>query len=1081
MISRHRVSLVFVIVLGLVSVAAGGFSDISSWSTYDPDSYVGKKPAGYDRAVFDGRYIYFVPYFNGDEHHGEVLRYDTERDFNSVSSWIAYDPNAFGLGNDLDGYCGGVFDGRYVYFAPYYNGSNYHGEVMRYDTHGVFYDISSWAAYDSGLGDGYAGAIFDGRYVYFVPGYDGKVLRYDTDANFTSASSWAAYSPGTGDRYDGGVYDGQYIYFAPASRNGKVLRYDTNETFNTPSSWTTFDPNGQSVVTKSYEYFDAVFDGRYVYFVPYYNGEVLRYDTSANFSNASSWQAYDPVAGFAYAGGVFDGQYIYFAPVHDGWAADGEVLRYDTSAAFTAPGSWSRFDPGSQGLGNDPDGYYGAVRAGKYIYFVPYHNGSKYHSEVLRYDIGIAICPDFDDDGDIDFTDFAFFASCWRQDGLGGCGGADCTTDGEVDFKDLCEFASHWLEVAVEPLPSASAGGPTGYAAMDGKCFQYLPGGTIGGAGGTVVTVTDINGLIYYAGQTEPYIIQVRGAIVSPTLGDVNVQSNKTIIGIGNDAAIVGHGLDMKDVNNIIIKNLTIKDNYIMGDWPGKLPENDKDDIALRNTHHVWIDHCHLQRAGDGLCDLSHATGYVTVSWTIYSHNNKATLSDGEAGSIAQYTFDHCWFTNTNQRNVSASYADIHAFNCYHTGVQSYCMNARVETRILLQNMYFKQSNDPYYPIDGGEIQADWCILDGTTGVAIANGTDLVPPYAYKLDNTPNVPAIVMAGAGPGGYLNTAASPVIFVDFEPNTSWGVYGYLPDYGYVYGDRGNGYSYGWNEDNSSNAFWRLTISTKDETSLVPVDTDYRRNSIITTADGARYWEIGLDNGMYYVHLMCGEPGDPRNLYDPSANVLRNNTMNIEGTIVTDPDGALNSDYDEYYAVVNVTDGNLTISQAPGGDDSAVCFVDIHPARSPENPSGTVNGLDYKYYEGDYSFTPDFDSLTSVGGGTAANFDISSPPSTDGFGFVFEGYLDVPSDGLYTFYTSSDDGSKLYIGSTEVVDNDGTHEMQEASGQILLKAGKHAIKVTMFDRTGSEGLEVSWEGPSISKQLIPSGPSGKLYRIP
>lgn len=624
---------------------------------------------------------------------------------------------------------------------------------------------------------------------------------------------------------------------------------------------------------------------------------------------------------------------------------------------------------------------------------------------------------------------------------------------------------------------STFADGPTGYAAMDGEGSQYLAGGTTGGAGGTVVTVDNLADLIYYADQTEPYIIQVQGEIVSPTLGRIEVKSNKTIIGLGNNAAIIGRGLKIDDASNIIIKNLTIKDSYVMGDWPGKI--NDWDGIALRDTHHVWIDHCHLSRAGDGLCDMSHASGYATVSNTIFSHHNKVSISDGEDDPFipGHYTFDHCWFINTTQRNVTSSYAYVHAFNCYHYGIQSYCMNARTNTNMLLENIYFKESDDCCVEDSNGLIQANGCIRDDCTGVYEHSGTSYTPPYTdYELDSTSSVPAIVMAEAGPGGYLNTATDPVIFINFRPTSGESVNGYLADYGYTYGNRGGGLYYGWNTNNTGNAYWRETLSTKDESSIVVVDADYRRNAIITTADGTRYWEIGLDNGLYYVHFMCGDPGDPRYYY-PANNVYRNNSMNIEGTIVTDPDGALLWDYDEYYVVVNVTDGKLTISQAPDGNDSAVCFIDIHPAKEPENPSDTVNRLDYKYYEGTWSFVPDFDSLTPVEEGTTMNFDISDPPSADGFGFVFEGYLAVPSDGLYTFYTDSNDGSKLYIGSTEVVDNDGIHPMQEASGEILLKAGKHAIKVAMFDASGSEGLEVRWEGPGISKELIPNS---QLYRV-
>jgi len=72
--------------------------------------------------------------YAGDGRHGEVLRYDMKEAFDDPNSWAAFDPGAHGVGNNPKGYCLGVFDGQYVYFALHRNKSQYHGEVLRYDT-----------------------------------------------------------------------------------------------------------------------------------------------------------------------------------------------------------------------------------------------------------------------------------------------------------------------------------------------------------------------------------------------------------------------------------------------------------------------------------------------------------------------------------------------------------------------------------------------------------------------------------------------------------------------------------------------------------------------------------------------------------------------------------------------------------------------------------------------------------------------------------------------------------------------------------------------------------------------------------
>ena len=148
-----------------------------------------------------------------------------------------------------------------------------------------------------------------------------------------------------------------------------------------------------------------------------------------------------------------------------------------------------------------------------------------------------------------------------------------------------------------------------------------------------------------------------------------------------------------------------------------------------------------------------------------------------------------------------------------------------------------------------------------------------------------------------------------------------------------------------------------------------------------------------------------------------------------------------------------------------------------RNPENPAPTLSGVDYSYYEGTWNALPDFSSITTVKTGNTTNFSLTLRNINDLFAFKFTGYITIPTDGIYTFYTKSDDGSKLFIGTTEVVNNDNLHGSQEKSGTIGLKAGKHAITVTYFEKTGGELLDVSYSGPNLIKTLIPSS---ALFRV-
>jgi hexosaminidase len=118
----------------------------------------------------------------------------------------------------------------------------------------------------------------------------------------------------------------------------------------------------------------------------------------------------------------------------------------------------------------------------------------------------------------------------------------------------------------------------------------------------------------------------------------------------------------------------------------------------------------------------------------------------------------------------------------------------------------------------------------------------------------------------------------------------------------------------------------------------------------------------------------------------------------------------------------------------------------------------GLRYTYYEGRYRKVPEFKNEKALKTGITGELDIISPRDTaDAYGLMFEGYISVPEDGVYTFYLTSDDGSRLVIGDHVTALSDGLHEMEEASGQEALQAGLHHFRLEYFDYGSDEGLSL------------------------
>ena len=105
------------------------------------------------------------------------------------------------------------------------------------------------------------------------------------------------------------------------------------------------------------------------------------------------------------------------------------------------------------------------------------------------------------------------------------------------------------------------------------------------------------------------------------------------------------------------------------------------------------------------------------------------------------------------------------------------------------------------------------------------------------------------------------------------------------------------------------------------------------------------------------------------------------------------------------------------------------------------------------------PDFDLLTPVYTFVTANLDVPNRVYTGGFptpemqyvvedfAIRFRGQLAIDTPGLYHFGLYSDDGAKLYIDGTLVVDNDGIHGPKGEKGIITLTAGKHPVEIHYF----------------------------------
>lgn len=149
-----------------------------------------------------------------------------------------------------------------------------------------------------------------------------------------------------------------------------------------------------------------------------------------------------------------------------------------------------------------------------------------------------------------------------------------------------------------------------------------------------------------------------------------------------------------------------------------------------------------------------------------------------------------------------------------------------------------------------------------------------------------------------------------------------------------------------------------------------------------------------------------------------------------------------------------------------------------------------FNYAAFEGRWERLPNFATMKPFATGIVSGLDVGIAKKKNNFGIRFEGYLHLPKDGTFTFKISSDDGSRLYINDTIVVERDGIHPPGDKEGKSTLKAGVHKVTVDYFDAGGGTELSSAfrpnsqqpWQSLSSAITLTPEPPkvSEKAFKV-
>lgn len=216
-------------------------------------------------------------------------------------------------------------------------------------------------------------------------------------------------------------------------------------------------------------------------------------------------------------------------------------------------------------------------------------------------------------------------------------------------------------------------------------------GNTTGGLGGESCRVTNLNdsgaGSLRACAESEgPKWITFNVSGTIPLESAISVKSNKTIDGRGEHVVLAVYGLELFDVENIIVHNIEITNTASPKNTERN--KNIKDAISInsltdaKDTKNIWIDHVTFYKIDDGMVDIVSSGSHqntpknITISWSHLkdvdtSKVDRAMLfgntysENGAPDRNITVTLHHNHFDKLNSRLPHLIWGQVHAFNNY--------------------------------------------------------------------------------------------------------------------------------------------------------------------------------------------------------------------------------------------------------------------------------------------------------------------------------------------------------------------------------------------------------------------------------
>lgn len=302
--------------------------------------------------------------------------------------------------------------------------------------------------------------------------------------------------------------------------------------------------------------------------------------------------------------------------------------------------------------------------------------------------------------------------------------------------------------LAVSALLLTSAWGAAPDLPIAGWATQN--GGTTGGQGKTVVTVSNVSDLRKYA-EAGNYTIYVKpGTYKVPSKNAIKVGSNVTIYGY-QGAIMEQTATSTKNEDNTVIsvegKNVIIRNLVFKGS--GAIDLDAGDCMHVKGGTNVWIDHVEIYDGQDGNLDVINGANYVTISWTKFHYtsaskehmfSNLIGNSDSKTSDQGKLktTIHHSWWgKGVKERMPRVRFGEVHvANNLFSSDASSTCVRAGKNANLRVENNVFIGVNNPVdlYEKDFTAVTSSGNYKESVKkGDDAGSGTAFVPAYTMAL------------------------------------------------------------------------------------------------------------------------------------------------------------------------------------------------------------------------------------------------------------------------------------------------------------------------------------------------------------